>query len=68
MRFSAGDDVIVDFDGMEHKGEVISHHKGHILCTITIDPSADYGPITPTLAPQSIVCVAESKVKAWANE
>lgn len=62
-RYQAGDDVIVDFDGIEHRGSVISHGRGHVLATIVIDPLADYGSITPRLAPQSTVCVAEAKVR-----
>lgn len=66
-RYQPGDDVIVDFDGIEHRGSVISHNRGHVLATIVIDPVADYGSITPRLAPESTVCVAEAKVKFLEN-
>lgn len=62
-KYQPGDDVIVDFDGIEHRGEVLEHRRGDVLCTITIDVFADYGPITPRMAPQSTVCVPEKRVR-----
>lgn len=58
-----GDDVIVDFDGAEHAGEVITHRNGWIRARILIDPLGDYGSITPRLAPISEVCVRDTHVR-----
>lgn len=63
MRFQPGQDVIVDFDGVEHRGEVLNHRGGHVLATIVTDLLADYGGISPMLAPHQTVCVAEGKVR-----
>jgi len=58
-----GDDIIVDFDGAEHPGEVVTHRNGWVRARILIDPVFDYGSITPRLAPISEVCVRESHVR-----
>lgn len=63
MTFHPGDDVIVEFDGMDHAGEVLWQSRGWVTCTVHIDSSADYGRITPQLAPRSTVCVQEKKVR-----
>lgn len=63
MRYSPGQDVIVDFDGIEHRGEVIDHRRGDVLCIISVDMSADYGRVSAMLSPQQTVCVAEVKVR-----
>ena len=57
----------MEFDGIEHRGEVINHRRGNVLCTIAVDSDADYGSITPRLAPYSTVCVAEAKVRPPEN-
>ena len=66
-KYEPGQDVIVEFQGIEHRGEVITHGRGHVLCTIVVNGDADYGSITPRLAPYSTVCVAESKVRPPEN-
>ena len=63
MTFNAGDDVLVDFDGIEHPGEVLWQSRGWVVCVVQIDPDADYGRITPRLAPRSTVCVQEKRVR-----
>lgn len=63
MRFDAGDDVLVEFDGIEHAGEIVRHHNGWCVCTILVDMNADYGAITPRMAPHSTVCVPERHVR-----
>lgn len=63
-EFRPGDDVIVEFDGLEHVGEVekvVGH--GWVRCKIRIDPTYDYGAITSRLAVESVVCVRESDVR-----
>ena len=61
--FKTGDDVMVEFDGIEHLGEVLFQSRGWVTCTVTIDSSADYGRITPQLVPHSTVCVPEKRVR-----
>ena len=62
-KFSAGDDVIVDFGGLEHVGEVIHQSSGYVMVRITSDPVADYGSISSMIDPQPTVAVKESKVR-----
>jgi hypothetical protein len=63
-EFKPGDDVIVEFDGLEHQGQVEKPvGQGWIRCKIRIDPLADYGSITPRLGVTSIVCVRVSDVR-----
>lgn len=61
--FKPGDDVVVEFDGWEHRGEVKSTHNGWIYARVIVDPLVDYGSVTPRLSPQSIVCVRENHVR-----
>lgn len=63
-NYQPGDDVIVNFDGIEHAGEVerVEPH-GFIRCRIAIESGGDYGNITPRLAPQSTVCVRNGDVR-----
>lgn len=63
MTFQRGDDVIVEFDGWEHRGEVTSIHNGWVFARVVVDPLVDYGSVTPRLSPQSIVCVRENSVR-----
>ena len=67
MKFQPNDDVIVEFDGWEHRGEVKTHNNGWVTCRIQIDPDLDYGPQSPRLAPLSIVCVPEKRVRHAAD-
>ena len=62
-KFAPGDDVIVEFDGLEHRGEIKSHTNGWCVARIAIDPLADYGGVTPALAVRSLVCVREAHVR-----
>lgn len=62
MTYKPGDDVVVEFDGIKHRGEVLTHSGPWVRCTIAIDPTADYGKITPSLAPRSTVCVRDKWV------
>lgn len=63
MKYGKGDDVIVEFGGLEHQGEVISHSAGYVMVRILADPAADYGSITPRLDPEPTVCVKDTKVR-----
>lgn len=63
MKYKPGDDVIVDFDGRESPGEVLRASNGWVTAVIAIDPTWDYGQISPRLAPHSTVCVRESRVR-----
>lgn len=62
-KYRVGDDVLVDFDGLEHRGEIKSHSNGWYVARIAIDPVADYGGVTPSLALRSLVCVPERRVR-----
>lgn len=62
--FNPGDDVVVEFDGLEHAGVVEQcMGKGWLRCKIRIDSSADYGNMTPRLGVESVVCVRETDVR-----
>ena len=61
--FSAGEDVIVSFDGVESRGEVIDCRSGYVLAKIDIDPEGDYGSLSARLSPRSTVCVKEVNVR-----
>jgi hypothetical protein len=65
-KYTAGDAVIVEFQGVECEGIVIrqSSITGFVMAHITIDGEVDFGSITPRLDPQSVVCVPEGKVRA----
>ena len=63
MKFSRGDDVIVEFGGLDHQGEVISQSAGYVMVKMIADPTADYGEITPRLDPEPTVCVKETRVR-----
>ena len=62
-KFNPGDDVIVDFDGLDHQGEVVRDERGWVFCRIVIDINADYGSVGPRLDPHATVCVPESRVR-----
>lgn len=62
-KYQSGDDVIVEFDGYEHQGEVIRQTHGYVMCQIMIDPLCDYGSQGPRLDPVSTVMVPEKNVR-----
>lgn len=65
-RFKPGDDVIVDFDGIEMRGQVISQGKasGFVMAVvINPDPEIDVGSITARFDPQPTVCVPAKHVR-----
>lgn len=63
MTLAKGQDVTVEFDGIEHLGRVEKIDHGWAICTIAIDPTADYGSGTERLAPHQTVAVQTTKVK-----
>lgn len=62
-KFTAGDDVIVNFGDIDHEGEVIEQRSGYVMVRIIADPTYDYGSITARLDPEPTVCVKETKVR-----
>lgn len=61
---NVGDSVIVNFDGVDHPGEIIiPPRNGWVRARILTDPDLDYGSITPRLAPISEVIVRETRVR-----
>lgn len=63
VKFQPGQDVIVEFDGIEHRAEVLEHKHGTVMALMQIDTLNDYGSGTDRLAPQQTVCVAETRVR-----
>jgi hypothetical protein len=62
--YIAGQDIVVNFQGIEHQGHVENiERNGWIRCRIAIQPVADYGAITARMAPHSTVCVRASDVR-----
>lgn len=61
-NFQAGQDVTVNFDGVEYPGTVEKAERGWVTAIIQIDPAQDHGALTPRLSPQSIVCVPKDRV------
>ena len=62
-KFSEGDDIIIDFKGVEGPGEVIRESNGWVMALVHIDPETDWGQVGPQLDPRSTVCVPEKRVK-----
>ena len=64
-KFSPGDAVIVDFQGVECEGIVIrqSSVTGFVMARIVVDGEMDFGSITPDMDPRSVVCVPEMRVR-----
>lgn len=59
-----GDNVIVDFEGEDHLGNIEKFEsKGWVRCCIVIDPGLDYGSGTERLAPYQTVCVPSTRVR-----
>jgi hypothetical protein len=64
VKFNAGEDVMVDFAGIEHQGEVINQRSGYVMVRIILsDPAWDYGSIGARLDPEPTVCVKETHVR-----
>lgn len=63
MKYEAGQDVVVTFDGEECQGEVVSHHNGWVTAKVLIDLTTDWGRVATQLAPISYVAVRERDVR-----
>lgn len=66
VTYRPGDRVIVDFDGIDMPGEVISQgpSSGYVMAVVVNpDPEIDLGRITPAFDPQPTVCVPACKVR-----
>ena len=61
-KLHPGEDIYVQFKGLEHRAEVIDHRSGYVMCRIQIDPTWDYGK-TDWVDPEPTVCVKESHVR-----
>ena len=68
MKYEAGQDVIVVFDGEECLGEVINHANGWVTAKILIDTSVDFGQIGRNMSPISYVAVRERDVKRISDD
>jgi hypothetical protein len=62
-KFQPGDDVIVDFKGVDVPGEVIHESHGWVMAVVAIDPETDWGSEGPRLDPRSTICVQVSHVR-----
>jgi hypothetical protein len=62
-KFASGDDVIIDFKGVEVPGEVIRQSNGWVMAVVELDPETDWGRVGPQLDPHSTVCVPEGRVR-----
>lgn len=64
-RYQRGDQVIVEFMGVDCEGEVLRHTSGYVMAQVIIpDVELDFGSISPRLDPQPTVCVPEARVRA----
>lgn len=63
MTFAKGQDVWVDFDGLEHAGHIDKIDHGWAICTIQTDCEWDYGSGTERLAPHQTVAVMATRVR-----
>ena len=64
-KFFPGDQIMVDFQGVACRGEVIrqSSASQYVMAKITLpDVELDMGHIGPHMDPQPFVCVPESRV------
>lgn len=59
-----GDDVVVDFDGDECRGEVVRvESDDYVLTRILVDPTYDYGSLNSRLAPISYAMVRREEIR-----
>lgn len=62
-KFHPGDDVIIDFKGVDVAGEVIRHSNGWVMAVVAIDGTEDWGDVGPRLDPRSTICVPDGRVR-----
>lgn len=58
-----GDDVVVDFEGIDHLGHIDRIEKGWVRAVILVDPELDYGSGTERLSPCQTVMVPACRVR-----
>lgn len=59
-----GDDVTVEFSGVEHFGEVLKvEQSGFVLCRVHTDPLLDYGRASARVSPEQVIAVRSTRVK-----
>lgn len=63
MTFQPGDDVIVEFVGRDHPGEVVFQQRDWVQVRIHIDPVCDYGALSDRLDPEPTVIVRSKHVR-----
>lgn len=61
-KYQPGQDVVIEFDGIKHRGVIINHRGGYCMATMEVDALADYGGVSAMLDPQQTVCVPERHV------
>lgn len=57
------DNVIIDFEGVDHEGHVEKIEHGWCRAKILLDPELDYGTSSSRLSPHQTVCVPLSRVR-----
>jgi hypothetical protein len=62
-KFQPGDDVIIDFKGVQVPGEVMRQSNGWVMAIVAIDPETDWGSEGPRLDPRSTICVPDGRVR-----
>ena len=62
-KYLPGQDIVVDFKGVDVPGEVIHQSHGWVLALVDIDPNMDWGSEGPRLDPRSTICVPDSRVR-----
>jgi len=63
MTFNPGDDVVIDFDGVDVSAVIMRQSNGWVMAVADIDGTHDWGNIGPRLDPRSTICVPEGRVK-----
>jgi len=64
VTFKPGQQVIVDFGGLDHAGTVIEHRAGYVMVKVVLaDPAADYSDVD-WLDVEPTLCIKESKIRA----
>ena len=62
-KFQPGEDIVVDFKGVDVPGEVLRESNGWVMAVVAIDPEGDWGSDGPRLDPRSTICVPVSRVR-----
>jgi len=62
-KFQPGQDIVVDFKGIDVPGEVIHESHGWVMALVDIDAETDWGSQGPNLDPRSTICVPLTRVR-----